>query len=122
MEEEILTLAAALSGAAETEQPLLELLCRAALEAWRKRLRSDVSEETCREALLAASAFCAAADLDMSRGGETWTAFTAGEVSVSARPAAQSALRARGLRQAAEELMRPYTMEDEVWLMGVRGS
>ena len=80
MSERILELALAATGGGETDRTLLEPLCAAAEEAWRRRLREDVTEEDCGEALLCAAAFTAAADLAAGEGGAA--SFSAGDISV----------------------------------------
>lgn len=121
MTEEILMLARAVSGADEAESPLLEPLCRAAQQRWESRLRPDLTPEDCREAFVCAAAFTAAADLTAGRGGGAVSSFTAGEVSVKGRGAAESASLARDLRAAAERLMAPYAGEESFCFRGVRG-
>lgn len=121
MSERILELALAATGGGETDRTLLEPLCAAAEEAWRRRLREDVTEEDCGEALLCAAAFTAAADLAAGRGGGAVAAFTAGDISVRGRGAAESASLSRDLRQTAEGLMAPYAAEADFCFRGVRG-
>lgn len=121
MTEEILMLARAVSGAGDAESPLLEPLCQAARRRWESRLRPGLTPEDCREAFVCAAAFTAAADLAAGRGGGAVSAFTAGEVSVKGRGAAESASLARGLRETAEGLMAPYAGEDSFCFRGVRG-
>lgn len=121
MTEEILMLARAVSGAGDAESPLLEPLCQAAQRRWESRLRPGLTPEDCREAFVCAAAFTAAADLAAGRGGGAVSAFTAGEVSVKGRGAAESAALARGLRETAERLMAPYAGEESFCFRGVRG-
>ena len=116
MTEEILMLARAVSGAGDAESPLLEPLCQAAQRRWESRLRPGLTPEDCREAFVCAAAFMAA-----GRGGGAVSAFTAGEVSVKGRGAAESAALARGLRETAERLMAPYAGEESFCFRGVRG-
>ena len=103
MREEILTLARAVSGAGEVEEALLEPLCRAAYLRWEARLRPGLTPEAC------GAAFACAA------------AFTAGDISVRGRGAAESASLSRDLRQTAEGLMAPYAAEADFCFRGVRG-
>lgn len=121
MSGDILTLAQAVSGAAEEETPLLEMLCEAALRRWEARLKPEVSTEDCGTALTCAAAFTAAADLTVSRDGGAVSSFTAGDISVKGRGAAESASRAAGLRQTAERLMEPYAKAEGFCFQGVRG-
>lgn len=122
MHEEIVKLAQTVSGAGEGEAELLDLLCGAAEQAWTRQLRPEVTAKDCGGALMCAAAFTAAADLAAARsGGGSVTSFTAGEVSIQTRAAAESAAQGEELREAARRLMLPYIREDAVVLMGVRG-
>lgn len=121
MTEEILMLARAVSGAGDAESTLLEPLCQAARQHWESRLCPGLTPEDCREAFVCAAAFTAAADLAAGRGGGAVSAFTAGEVSIKGRGAAESASLARGLRETAERLMAPYAGEENFCFRGVRG-
>ena len=103
-QETILTLAKALSGAGEDEEPLLGSLCLAAEARWKGRLRPGVTVEGCGEAFPCAAAFTAAADLAVDRGGGV-AGFTAGSVTVQVRGPAESAAQAAELRRTAERLM-----------------
>ena len=67
-----------------------------------------------------AAAFTAAADM-MAGGGGDVASFTAGQVSVKGRTAAETAALAGSLRQAAEELMAPYTEPGDFAFLGVPG-
>ena len=97
LQETVLTLARAVSGAGEQDEVLLETLCRAAEAYWRGRLRQGVTAEDCGEAFPCAAAFTAAADLAAGQDGGI-ESFTAGSVSVkgggesAARRAASSRL------------------------------
>ena len=121
MREKILTLARAVSAAKEAEDALLESLCEAARLRWEARLRPGLAPEDCGTAFACAAAFTAAADLAAGRGGGAVGAFTAGEISVKGRGAAEAAALARDLRQTAEELMAPYAKEARCCGRGVRG-
>ena len=119
MSERILELALAATGGGETDRTLLEPLCAAAEEAWRRRLREDVTEEDCGEALPCAAAFTAAADLAAAEGGAA--SFSAGDISVSLGGVQDRARRAESLRQAAEGLMEPFVRAAGLWAQGVEG-
>lgn len=122
MHETILSLALNLTGAAETEQSLLELLCTAAEQEWEERLREGVTPTDCGDAYLCAAAFTAAADLLTSRGTrDAFSSFTAGAVSVSGKSAAETVAAATALRNLAARLMAPYTVEDAFCFRGVNG-
>lgn len=116
MSERILELALAATGGGETDRTLLEPLCAAAEEAWRRRLREDVTEEDCGEALPCAAAFTAAADLAAGEGGAA--SFSAGDISVKLDGGLR---RAESLRQTAERLMEPFVRAKELWAQGVEG-
>ncbi|MCI8910043.1 MAG: hypothetical protein HFG09_05120 [Oscillibacter sp.] len=120
MDEEILELAMAVSGAAEEERALLARLCPAARRRWEARLRQGVTAEDCGEALLCAAALTAAADFSACRGGSGQVeSFTVGEVSVRTGGAGSSP--SGELRETAEELMAPYTAMEGFCFRGVRG-
>lgn len=121
MSGEILTLARAVSGAGETESALLEALCQAARLRWEARLRPGLTPEDCGAAFTCAAAFTAAADLAAGRSGGAVSAFTAGDISIKGRGAAEAASLAQGLRRTAEDLMAPYAGADDFCFQGVRG-
>ena len=120
MEQTIRKLAETVSGAGEDEATLLVALCGAAIRRWRGRLREGLTAEDCGTAFACAAAFTAAADM-MAGGGGDVESFTAGQVSVKGRTAAETAALAASLRRAAEELMAPYTAPGDFAFLGVRG-
>ena len=120
MEQTIQSLAQTVSGAGENDAALLEALCGAAIRRWKGRLREGLTAEECGTAFICAAAFTAAADL--TAGGDGGVAsFTAGEVSLKGRTAAETAALAGSLRQTAEELMAPYTVPGDFAFLGVPG-
>lgn len=121
MDETILKLAGAISGAGEAEQELLAMLCAAAERAWTARLRDGVTAGDCGAAFCCAAAFTAAADMAAGRGGGAVSAFTAGEVSISAKKGSERAESAAELRRTAERLMADYVSPGDLCLRGVRG-
>ncbi|WP_295743518.1 hypothetical protein [uncultured Oscillibacter sp.] len=121
MSGEILTLARIVSGAGEAEAALLSPLCQAARQRWEVRLRPGLTPEDCGAAFSCAAAFTAAADLAAGRSGGSVSAFTAGDISVKGRGAAEAAALAQGLRRTAEELMAPYAEAEDFCFKGVRG-
>lgn len=121
MQERILSLALAVTGAGEGERPLLEMLCEAAAGFWTGRLRDGVSAEACAAAFCCAAAFTAAADLLTGRQGDGIRGFTAGELSIQSGSGADAAALAEGLRQAAERIMAPYGVEKDFAFLGVQG-
>ena len=119
MGETILALAKAITG--EEDTALLEPLCAAAERRWLGRLRPGVTAEDCGEALPCAAAMTAAADLAAARGSGAVSGFTAGDVSVQTRGAAESRDQAQALRGTAEGLMAPFALPDDFCFRGVRG-
>lgn len=98
MNDVICTMAAALAKAEEQEQTLLELLCRS--EEKRLEQLTGYAAEECREALLCAAAFFAAAALADSRAGSGETeSFRVGDVSVKTGKGGDT------LRKAGERLL-----------------
>lgn len=119
LQETVLTLARAVSGAGEQDEVLLETLCRAAEAYWRGRLRQGVTAEDCGEAFPCAAAFTAAADLAVGQDGGI-ESFTAGSVSVKGG-GESAARRAESLRRSAEERMAPFAEPGDFAFQGVRG-
>ena len=120
LQETVLTLARAVSGAGEQDEVLLETLCRAAEAYWRGRLRQGVTAEDCGEAFPCAAAFTAAADLAVGQDGGI-ESFTAGSVSVKGVGGENAARRAESLRRSAEERMAPFAEPGDFAFQGVRG-
>lgn len=120
LQETVLTLARAVSGAGEQDEVLLETLCRAAEAYWRGRLRQGVTAEDCGEAFPCAAAFTAAADLAAGQDGGI-ESFTAGSVSVKGGGGESAARRAESLRRSAEERMAPFAEPGDFAFQGVRG-
>ena len=120
LQETVLTLARAVSGAGEQDEVLLETLCRAAETYWRGRLRQGVTAEDCGEAFPCAAAFTAAADLAAGQDGGI-ESFTAGSVSVKGGGGESAARRAESLRRSAEERMAPFAEPGDFAFQGVRG-
>ena len=119
LQETVLTLARAVSGAGEQDEVLLETLCRAAEAYWRGRLRQGVTAEDCGEAFPCAAAFTAAADLAAGQDGGI-ESFTAGSVSVKGG-GESAARRAESLRRSAEERMAPFAEPGDFAFQGVSG-
>ena len=119
MQEKILAMALALSGADEAEQPMMEMLCRTAETFWKGRLHSGVTAEDCLDSFCCAAALTAAADLAAGQGGGV-SSFTAGAVYVRGCGGAESVTRANALRMTAERLMEPYAAVDGFCFKGVR--
>lgn len=120
MEERILELARTVLGE-QSDETLLKALCAVAAERWRLRLRPEVTETDCGDAFCCAAAYTAAADLAVSRSGEGVESFTAGQVSIRMRTAAEYAGAGLALRQAAERLMAPYVEPEDISFKGVQG-
>ena len=120
MEQTIRSLAQSVCGAGADEAALLEALCGAAVRRWRGRLREGLTAEDCGTAFACAAAFTAAADM-MAGGGGDVASCTAGQAPGKGRTAAETAALAGALRQAAEELMAPYTEPGDFAFLGVPG-
>jgi hypothetical protein len=121
MHETILNLAQTLSGAAETEVPILELLCTAAEQEWTSRLRDGVNETACQSAYVCACAFSAVAALSTGRSEKDGvSSFTAGDVTVHAATGSQTGETAAALYAQAARLMEPYARFDDFAFRGVR--
>lgn len=120
MEERVLVLALALTGAGTEDEQLLEALCGAALAGWSGRLRQAELDQRGEEALVRAAAFSAAADYLAGLGGGV-ASFTAGDVSVKGLGGGERALAAAALRRTAEQIMSGYARPGDIWLRGVRG-
>ena len=115
-----MTLAKAISGASEEQEPLLALLCQTAERQWESRLRQGVTTADCGEAFPCAAAFTAAADLAAGQGGGV-SAFTAGSVSVQVRNAEEERAWAENLRRTGERLMAPFAEPADFSFRRVRG-
>ena len=117
-----MTLADSMAGAGESGQALLEQLCEVSIALWKGRLREGVTVEDCGSAFICAAAFTAAAEFALGHSGSGAESFTAGEISVKGRAAAETAALAKNLRQAAAELMAPYTTASaDFAFLGVQG-
>ena len=122
MREKILALAKTISNADATEGELLETLCQAAEARLERRLREGVTKEDCGAAFSCAAALLATADLRSSRcGGDTAASFTAGELSVREKAAAEIGDAVSELRATARRMMEPYAMDGGFAFCGVRG-
>lgn len=119
MREDILTLALAMTGGEGEET--LETLCAAAEEYWLRRLRPGLGAEDCGGVFPCAAAMTAAADLAAIRQAAGPASFSAGDVSVRERTAAESGTLASCLRRSAERLMAPYAASGDLFFQEVRG-
>lgn len=122
MGEKILTLAKALTKADESEQELLEMLCRTQETLLEGRLKDGVSKKACGDAFPCAAAFLSAAALESARaGGEEASSLRAGDLTVTKRSSDESGRRLDALRAQAWALMRPYTEDGAFCFFGVTG-
>ena len=90
MQELIVNLAKAAGEATQEELPMLELLCQAAEDLWKRRLLPGSTQQECMAAFSCAAAFQAAADLLGLRESNA-SSFSAGGLSMTARGAADAA-------------------------------
>ena len=111
--ERCLTLAKLLGEVAERDEPKLEVLCAAALEELRRRLRPGVTEEDCGDAFPLAGAFLALANLEEGGGVER---FSAGDLTIQTggSPAVQ-------WRRQAKTALEPWLVDENFAFRGVRG-
>ena len=117
---QMLALAQTLTGASESEQALLKMICSAQELILERALRGGVTKEACGEAFVCAGAFLAAAAMESARAcGEEISSLRAGEMSVTLRPESESGARAERLRKQAWALMRPYTTDGGFCFRGV---
>ena len=120
-QESILALVKEICRPAESEEALLGLLCAAAEEDWKSRLRPGIGPEDCEDAVRCACAFTAAAGLLRSRGGSGGgPSFTAGSVTVRSGGAGETESAARALQEQAVRLMAPWTGGEDFAFQGVR--
>ena len=120
MKEQVLALAGEMAGSG-VSAALLEPLCEAAVERWKRRLPDGMEAEDCGTAFLCAAAFTAAAEALASQSGGSVGDFTVGEISVGQGVEAGIGYIAQALRKAAEELMAPYAASADFAFRGVRG-
>lgn len=120
METTVLKLAAELCGADE-DSALLQALCDAAVEFWRRRLNGKPAEANLSGALRCAAAFTAAADYLGKNCAGAAESFTVGDVTVRSVSGQSAAALAGALRQSAERLMEPYAVSGTFCFKGVQG-
>ena len=111
METTVVKLAAELCGADE-DSVLLQALCDAAVEFWRRRLKGAPAEESGKGTLRCAAAFTAAADY-LGKNCAGAESFTVGDVTVRAADGAVCGFRGFLLQRstgmsAMQELLRRY--------------
>ena len=119
METTVVKLAAELCGADE-DSVLLQALCDAAVEFWRRRLKGAPAEESGKGTLRCAAAFTAAADY-LGKNCAGAESFTVGDVTVRGTSGQSAMALAGALRQSAERLMEPYAAFGAFCFKGVRG-
>lgn len=116
---EVLLLARTLSGCTEGEKELLKRLCAAAEDEISSRLRRGVEIRDCAGVFVCAAAWLGASALELSRGGEETSSLRAGDLSVTVKPAAERAARAKQLRAQAWQMLAPYTSDGTLYFCGV---
>ena len=111
-----------ITGAAESEQALLEMLCEAARQRLAAQLLEGTTPEDCGSAFPCAAALLAAADFCACRcGSDTVTSFTAGDLSVQESGGERADTAARSMRETARLMMAPYTADGAFCFRGVQG-
>ena len=121
MFEQISLLAAAITAPSETEKPLLEALCTAAMDETAQRLRPDVTAEDCGGAFLCAAAMTAAAGLLFCRSGGELRQLSAGDVSLRLGETGGQSAAADSMRRCAAGMMAPYWADGGFAFQGVKG-
>ena len=121
MEEKILSLAMALSGAGEAREETLKLLCAQAAEELSGRLREGLSPEECGSAFPVAAAWLALALLRSGESAEGVESFSAGDLTIRRAGGGTALEDAAGLRRQAEEVMGPYLRDRTFSFRGVPG-
>ena len=111
METTVVKLAAELCGADE-DSVLLQALCDAAVEFWRRRLKGAPAEESGKGTLRCAAAFTAAADY-LGKNCAGAESFTVGDVTVRGASGQSAMALAGALRQSAERLMERFVRGDD---------
>lgn len=114
MNERIVELAVMLGKREESGE--LSLLCAAAAEELKGRLKPDVTVEECGDAFALAAAWLALARLYEGEGDEV-ERLTAGDVTIQRR---DSEYRRKALILQAEQVMKPYIKDEGFTFMGVR--
>lgn len=111
MIQQVFAQTALLAGQLETGQTeLLMLLCQAAVTSLKARLKKGVTVEDCREDfLMAASLYALAAMRETDTAPEE---FKAGDLTIRKG----SGTRADRLRRHAEQIIRPWVMDDIAFL------
>jgi len=103
------------------EEERLELLCAWALSDWTARLLPHYQAEDCQDALLPAAAFTALYFfLTVRNAVEPRLSFAAGDISLRCGEEGRHQTVAQ-LKERAEELMRPYVVDEGFAFRGVRG-
>ncbi len=121
MLEEIFRLALSLCpGISSQEEEMLRLMCNAAAQELKSRLRCGVSPEDCAESFCLAAALLAVSNLQTSGGIGEIASFTVGHVTIRRAEGTESTERTGGLRQQALEILAPY-MTGNFAFLGVRG-
>ncbi len=125
MVQEIVDVARCFAGRelTEGEGKVLSLLCAAALDSWKARLRPEVTPEQVRDLLVVASAWSALAAMTgaLEQSSPTPLAFTAGDLTVRTREDRAGDACARSLQRQAEELMAPYAEDGGFGVWEVSG-
>lgn len=124
-EQEIVEVALCFAGRqlAEGEAQVLSVLCAAALDSWRGRLREEVAEEDIRDLLVVASAWTALAAIGgaLEQSSPTPLSFSAGDLTVHNQGSRDSDACAKSLRGQAEALMTPYVRDGAFAFWEVKG-
>ena len=112
-------MARSMGTVSESQQEVLEALCRAAETEMTGRLRDGVSPEDCGPAFVLGCAWLALAGLAAGQYGGV-SAFTAGSVTIR-EESGEGRERAAALRLQAETVLGPYLKDRGFLFQGVEG-
>ena len=103
----------------EPQEEALKALCGEALSWWKSRLRDDITQADCGEALALAAAWRALAGF-VQGSAPAPLSFRAGDISVSAG-AGQQERSPRALLDLGEQVMQNFVTDKDFSFRGVRG-
>ena len=115
--EQVFAQAVILAGGVEKEQePVLQALCRAAVNSLSARLRPNLSPEDCKADFIAAASLFALAALNGVKDGNSLAQISAGDLTIRKGDSADAA--SNVLRNQADLMIAPY-LKDSFSFVGV---
>ena len=104
------------------EDERLKSFCAIAEYELLRKLKPDITAESCQETFVSAASLMAVSMLEsMKAGTDNVASYTAGNVSVTRKSGQNAQTAAEELRKQAETLMAPYTVDDAFAFIGVKG-